>query len=53
MTKELPQLSHNDLVKLLTTPELRVVTQCADSIGRPCYAVGGFVRDIFLSGHNV
>lgn len=53
MTTELPQLSHQDLIRLLTTPELKVVTRCADLIGRPCYAVGGFVRDVFLSGHKV
>jgi len=31
---------------------LRMVGMVADSIGRPCYAVGGFVRDRFLGRHN-
>lgn len=29
-----------------------MVGSVADSIGRPCYAVGGFVRDRFLGRHN-
>ncbi|MCI9607588.1 MAG: HD domain-containing protein [Muribaculaceae bacterium] len=39
-------------VQAIDTPEVRLVGNAADSIGRPCYAVGGYVRDIFLGRHS-
>lgn len=41
----------NQLDKVLTkidTPLFHSIGEAADSIGRPCYAVGGCVRDLFL-----
>ena len=41
----------NQLEKVLTkidTPLFHSIGEAADSIGRPCYAVGGCVRDMFL-----
>lgn len=31
---------------------LKTVGECADSIGRECYVVGGYVRDIILGRHS-
>ena len=39
-------------VDAIDTPEVRLVGAAADSIGRECYAVGGYVRDIFLGRHS-
>ena len=33
----------------LDTPLYHTIGEAADSIGRPCYAVGGCVRDLFLA----
>ncbi|MBD5252162.1 MAG: HD domain-containing protein [Bacteroides sp.] len=33
----------------LDTPLYHAIGEAADSIGRPCYAVGGCVRDLFLA----
>jgi poly(A) polymerase len=33
----------------LTHPVFEVVRDAADSLGIPCYAIGGYVRDIFLN----
>lgn len=33
----------------IDTPVFHAVGQVADSLHRPCYAVGGYVRDIFLA----
>ncbi|WP_280121750.1 CCA tRNA nucleotidyltransferase [Duncaniella muricolitica] len=41
----------NQLDKVLTkidSPLFHAIGEAADSIGRPCYAVGGCVRDLFL-----
>ncbi len=35
-------------VEAIDTPEVRLVGEAADSRGRECYAVGGYVRDLFL-----
>lgn len=39
-------------VDAIDTPEIRLVGEAADSIGRECYAVGGYVRDLFLHRHS-
>lgn len=39
-------------VAAIDTPEVRLVGEAADSIGRECYAVGGYVRDLFLHRHS-
>lgn len=31
---------------------MRTVGSCADNLGRECYVVGGYVRDIFLHRHS-
>lgn len=36
----------------LTHPVFRLIGETADSLGREVYAVGGFVRDIFLHRHS-
>lgn len=35
-------------VEEIDTRPVRIVGEAADSIGRECYAVGGYVRDLFL-----
>ncbi len=39
-------------VEAIDTPEVRLVGEAADSLGRECYAVGGYVRDLFLHRHS-
>ncbi|MDE5688865.1 MAG: CCA tRNA nucleotidyltransferase [Paramuribaculum sp.] len=39
-------------VNAIDIPEIRLVGAAADRIGRDCYAVGGYVRDIFLHRHS-
>lgn len=39
-------------VNAIDIPEIRLVGAAADRIGRECYAVGGYVRDIFLHRHS-
>ena len=46
MSKRLRTLAQ--VVSLLDKPLFRKVGEAADSISRPCYAVGGCVRDLFL-----
>lgn len=41
-------LSPETVAKKIDTPLFRRIGESADSIGRPCYAVGGCVRDLFL-----
>src|SRR5574344_1818872 len=36
------------LAKILDKPIFRQISASADSLGRECYVVGGYVRDIFL-----
>lgn len=44
-----PLLPLSDVVSRLDTPLFHKIGHVADTIGRPCYAVGGCVRDFFLS----
>lgn len=37
---------------LINTDTFRTVGQAADSLNRPCYVVGGYVRDLFLQRHS-
>lgn len=39
-------------VNAIDISEIRLVGAAADRIGRECYAVGGYVRDIFLHRHS-
>lgn len=40
---------YSDIIKeKLSSPIFEVVTQAADEMGLECYAIGGYVRDIFL-----
>ncbi len=39
-------------IEAIDTPEVRLVGEAADSLGRECYAVGGYVRDLFLHRHS-
>lgn len=36
----------------LSDPIFRTVGAAADSIGRPCYVVGGYVRDLIIGRHS-
>ncbi len=40
--------SLEDIVKKIDLPLFHSIGEAADSISRPCYAVGGCVRDLFL-----
>ncbi|MDE5988439.1 MAG: CCA tRNA nucleotidyltransferase [Duncaniella sp.] len=40
--------SLEDIVSKIDTPLFHSIGEAADSIDRPCYAVGGCVRDLFL-----
>ena len=33
-------------------PVFHTVGEAADSLGRPCYVVGGYVRDLLLGRHS-
>ena len=41
-----------NLASRLTDPVFSLVGRAADSIGRPCYVVGGFVRDLIIGRHS-
>lgn len=41
-----------NLTENLTNPVFKTIGDIADSMGREVYAVGGFVRDIFLHRHS-
>lgn len=41
-----------NLKERLENPVFRLVGEVADSIGQPCFVVGGYVRDIFLGRHS-
>ena len=40
------------LTEQIDKPIFHQVGQAADSLNRPCYVVGGYVRDIFLHRHS-
>lgn len=41
-----------NLIKKIDTPLFHAIGKTADEMSRPCYAVGGFVRDLFLNRHS-
>ena len=41
-------LTEEDLAGLFDTPKFRAIGEVADQLGLHCYAVGGYVRDLFL-----
>lgn len=41
-----------DLASRLDLPVFHAVGEAADKLGRRCYVVGGYVRDIFLERHS-
>ena len=41
-------LTEEDLSQLFDTPLFRAIGEVADQMGLHCYAVGGYVRDLFL-----
>ena len=41
-------LTEEDLAGLFDTPIFRAIGEVADQLGLHCYAVGGYVRDLFL-----
>lgn len=43
---------NSDFSESLSDPIFRRVGEAADSLGRECYVVGGFVRDIILGRHS-
>ncbi len=42
------ELSKEELIQHFDKPIFRLIMETADSLGLECYAVGGYVRDIFL-----
>lgn len=40
------------IAKKIDKKVFHLVGQAADSLGRPCYVVGGYVRDLFLNRHS-
>lgn len=42
----------NDIFAKIDTKIFHIVGETADQIGRPCYVVGGYVRDLFLRRHS-
>ena len=44
--------SAEELRKKIDLPVFHLVGEAADSIGRPCYVVGGYVRDLVLGRHS-
>ena len=41
-------LTEEELAHLFNTPIFRAIGEVADQLGLHCYAVGGYVRDLFL-----
>lgn len=41
-----------NLIQKIDTPLFRTIGKTADEMSRPCYAVGGYVRDLFLNRHS-
>ncbi len=41
-----------EVLKQIDTKEFHIVGEAADRLGYPCYAVGGYVRDLFLKRHS-
>lgn len=48
----MPQPETKNFSNLLSRDVFRAVGSVADSLGRPCYVVGGYVRDLFLKRHS-
>ena len=46
--KQNMEIDRQKLAEHVSLPIMRLVGEVADSIGRECYVVGGYVRDIFL-----
>lgn len=44
--------SLEQIQQIIDTPLFHLVGDAADSIGNPCYVVGGYVRDLFLDRHS-
>lgn len=47
-----PDTSAESLKKAVDKPVFHLVGEAADSLGRECYVVGGYVRDIMLHRHS-
>lgn len=43
---------HNQILQSINKKAFKAVQQAADALGLPCYAVGGYVRDLFLHRHS-
>lgn len=41
--------THDEVVALLRKPLFETLSEVADSLGRECYVVGGYVRDLYLN----
>ena len=41
-------LTEEELAHLFCTPMFQAIGEVADELGLHCYAVGGYVRDLFL-----
>ena len=42
------QISHDEMIQLLSAPVFHQIGETADALGVECYVVGGYVRDLFL-----
>ena len=42
------ELNHQKIAQHINLPVMKLVGEVADELGRECYVVGGYVRDIFL-----
>ena len=42
------EINHQKIARHINLPVMKLVGEVADELGRECYVVGGYVRDIFL-----
>ena len=47
------QISHDEMIQLLSAPVFHQIGETADALGVECYVVGGYVRDLFLQRPSV
>lgn len=46
--RNVQKLTKEEILQRVDIPELRLIGEEADRLGRECYVIGGWVRDIFL-----
>ena len=45
-------LSKEEICECLKAPIFHTIGQAADQLGKECYLIGGYVRDLFLERHS-